>query len=152
MQKSRHKPHLAIWLGCCAMALAGCSTPPPKEKPDPSKDPALVGVDRALERSRVDVPAFTAISTEKPAAAKESGASLSFDYAGDALVLLARLAAANTMKFNVYGPRPYLPLFVVVNVKDADLHYVLKDIGEQFGERADLVLKDKQIEVYYRVR
>jgi len=129
-------------------ALVGCA-----EKPITSQaDPALASVDGAIERSAKDLPEFTGSSTVKPKAAKESGPTISLDYAGEAKVLIKRLAVANSMNYSVFGPQPYLPLFVVINVKDASLHDVLRDIGEQFGERADLALGDKSIEVRYRAR
>lgn len=130
------------------VALVGCAQTVPVAK----TDPALASVDSAIERSTRDLPEFTASSTSKASAAKEKGPTISLDYAGEGRVLLKRLAAANGMAFAVLGPQPHLPLFVVVNVKDASLRDVLRDIGEQFGERADLVLADKSIEVRYRAR
>lgn len=133
-----------------AAVLAGCAVAPASEsKPE---DPAVASVDKALQRSKNDLPEFTASSTAKPSAAKEKGPTISLDYAGEAKVLLARLAKANGMEYRTLGPQPHLPLFVVINVKDARLSEVLRDAGEQFGERADLFLKDKAIEVVYRAR
>lgn len=130
------------------VALVGCAQTPAATQ----ADPALASVDGAIERSTKDLPEFTAASTAAPKAAKEKGPTISLDYAGEAKVLLKRLAVANGMSFAVLGPQPYLPLFVVVNVKDSSLHDVLRDIGEQLGERADLALGDKSIEVRYRGR
>jgi len=134
---------------CMAAVMAGCASSPPSQE---STDPAMSSLDKAIEKSRVELPEFTASSTAKPKPPKEKGATISLDYAGEARTLLARLAAANERQFRVLGPQPHLPLFVIVNAKEADFVEVLRDIGEQFGERADLVLTDKAIEVHYRVR
>jgi defect-in-organelle-trafficking protein DotD len=141
---------LVVLLAVSALALSGCATGPANVAA--TEDPAMTSVDKALQRSKSDLPEFTASSTAKPAPAKESGPAISLDYAGEAKVLLARLAKANGMEYRTLGPQPHLPLFVVVNAKDARLADVLRDAGEQFGERADLVLKDKAIEVVYRAR
>jgi defect in organelle trafficking protein DotD len=135
-------------LAVATLMLAGCATPP-AEKP---VDPAAKSVDQAIERAKVELPQFTATAAGKPQAVKDSGAVLSMDYAGEAKVLLSRLAAANNLQFRVLGPQPHLPLFVIVNVRDAEFVSVLRDIGEQFGGRADLVLNNKAIEVHYRDR
>lgn len=142
--------YFAGLLTVAALVLSGCATGPAQDSGP--EDPAMTSVDKALQRSKTDLPEFTASSTAKPAAAKESGPAISLDYAGEAKVLLARLAKANGMEYRTLGPQPHLPLFVVINAKDARLTDVLRDAGEQFGERADLVLKDKAIEVVYRAR
>lgn len=132
-----------------SLTLSGCLSTP--AKPEAKDDTILASLDKAIERNRSDVPTFTAASTAKPAPAKEQGPALSLDYpGGDARVLLARLASANGLRFSVVGPQPHMPLFVSVHVKDVPFIDVLRDIGEQFGERADLVVSEKSIEIQYR--
>lgn len=128
--------------------LQACSSVPLPQK---TQDPASTRIDQAI-KTQEEMPVFTASSVAKPSPPKEAGPLLALDYAGEAKVLLKRLASANEMDFRVQGPQPYLPLFVIVSVKDASLIDVLRDVGEQFGERADLVLKDKVIEVNYRAQ
>lgn len=131
-----------------AAILTGCFSSPVKVNRD--SDPAISSLDKVLDRAKADLPAFTATSTAKAPEPKVKAEEISLDYAGEAKVLLSRLAAANKLKFSVTGPQPHLPLFVVVNAKGVELVDVMKDIGEQFGERADLVMTDKSVEVHYR--
>lgn len=71
-------------------------------------------------------------------------------YEGDAATLLGRIAAANGRSFEVTGTEPRLPLFVHVDVRNAEFKSVLSDIGAQFGGRADLVLTPSHIKIQYK--
>lgn len=71
-------------------------------------------------------------------------------YQGDAATLLSRIAAANGRSFEITGTEPRLPLFIHVDVRNADLKSVLADIGAQFGGRADLVLTHSHIKINYK--
>ncbi len=83
-------------------------------------------------------------------AAKLNGAISINDYAGEAKSLLRKLAIAQNLRFAVRGPQPHMPLFVMVNVRNATIEEVLQDIGSQFGQRANVILTSTAIEVHYR--
>lgn len=79
-----------------------------------------------------------------------TGPTIAINFAGDARDLLRQVAATRGLAFNVRGPQPYLPLFVVVDVRDVSFEEFLTDVGFQFGQRATLALTDSTIEVRYR--
>ncbi|MEJ8837664.1 DotD/TraH family lipoprotein [Ramlibacter sp. AN1133] len=128
--------------------LAGCaSTPLP---PEPAAaDESKVLLDGALQRAEV-LPASTSSASSKAKPLNLQEARFSMNYAGEGKVLLKQVAAARGLTFRVLGPQPHLPLFVIVDSKDSTLEELLRDVGLQFGQRADLALTDKAIEVRYR--
>lgn len=126
-------------------ALVGCSIPVEKT---PTDDPITASIKAIISRSS-DSPAYTASSQAKPVPPALGGATFTMTYAGDAAVFLTKIAAANKLHFAVLGPQPHLPLFVTVNVTDVPLEVLLRDVGEQFGQRARLALTDRAIEIRY---
>lgn len=72
------------------------------------------------------------------------------DYVNSADALLSRVARARGMDFSVTGPEPHLPLLVTVDVAGASFEEFLSIVGKQFGQRADLVLGDRKLEIRYR--
>ncbi|WP_447406508.1 DotD/TraH family lipoprotein, partial [Clostridium perfringens] len=65
---------------------------------------------------------------------------------GEGAEILTRIAAAQKMRFKITGPQPRLQLLVFVKLKDVSLSDAVQAIGEQFGQRADVVLTDDTIE------
>ncbi len=96
------------------------------------------------------MPARTASADHDAVPAQLHGSISINDYAGEAKVILKKMAIAQSLKFAVRGPHPHMPLFVMVNVKNATLEEVLTDIGSQMGQRANVVLTSTAIEVHYR--
>jgi hypothetical protein len=136
---------IALAAATLVAALAACtSVPLPPAAPDESRavlEKALTNVER--------LPASTASADAKPALAK-MGPKITMNYAGEGKTLLKQVTAARGMKFSVRGPQPYLPLFVIVDLKDVTLEEFLSDVGAQFGQRATLALTDDAIEIRYR--
>lgn len=97
------------------------------------------------------LPARTNGADEK-APAPKVGNTVTISYQGDAGELLKRVAAAMGKESpKVRGPKPYLPLIVHVDVVNVSYEEFLKDVGHQFGQRADLVLADEGVlEIRYR--
>lgn len=130
-----------------AAALSACTTVP---TPAPAEDAESAKMlETAIKRAE-NSSKGTASADAKPREAVMAGGNITINYAGEAKTLLRQFAAARSLSFRVLGPQPHLPLFVIVDVKDATLEYVMTDIGAQFGQRADLVLKNDSIEVRYR--
>ena len=132
---------IAFWM------IAGCSSAP--VTPKPTEDPASVSIKESLARSAGDLN-FTKSSQANPTPAALAGPTVSMTYAGDAKHLLAKVAAANNLKFTILGPQPHLPLFVSVNVSNVPLEVFLRDVAEQFGQRAALALTQTSLEIRYR--
>ncbi len=95
------------------------------------------------------LPSGTSSADAKMKPAVMDGA-ISINYAGDAKDLLKQMSAVRGKTFSVRGPQPYLPLFVMVDVKGVSFEEFLTDVGSQLGQRADLVLTNNTIEVRYR--
>ncbi len=130
--------------------LAACAAPPKDDVVQPT-DPVRNSLEQSLRR--VDaMPAYTSSGDATASAPNPTikGSLLSISYQGDAHKLLARVAKEQGKEYIVRGPRPYLPLFVVLEVKNKSLTEVLTDVGAQFGQRADLALTNSAIEVRYR--
>lgn len=131
-----------------AVALSACATPPAPMPPPQDAESAQM-ISAAIKRA-ASLPSGTASADAKPNAAVMAGGNIDINFAGEAKTLLRQFAAARSLSFKVRGPQPYLPLFVIVDVKGATLEQALADIGSQFGQRADLILTNESIEVRYR--
>ena len=66
------------------------------------------------------------------------GGTITLNYSGDAATLLRQIAAARGLEFKITGPQPRMPLFLVLNVTRAPLFDFLREVGGQFGQRADV--------------
>ena len=131
-----------------SMALIGCAAP--KVVEPHAVDP----VKSTLEKIMVDadsLPAHSASADARAQPAIYSGDRITIrSYIGEASGLLSRIARARGLKFEVTGPEPRLPLLITVDVEMVSFEDFLRTIGHQFGQRADLVLGDKRIEIRYR--
>ena len=142
-------------VGACAMAvlLAGCAAPP---KPRQEVDPAATKLKALLASTDTLSPATASADAAATAAKPETKARamaadrMSLSFTGHAADLLKPLAAARGLAFKIAGPQPHLPLFVVVDHKDASFEDVLRDVAAQFGQRAQLALTDTAVEIRYR--
>lgn len=129
--------------------LGGCSTTKPAAAPVKTEDDPVA---RRLREAIVKAdsgPAYTR-SAEGKAPQMVAGPSMTVDYQGEAAVLLKKVAAQTGRSFKQTGPQPYLPLVVHVDVANQPFLEFLKDIGQQFSQRADLVLSDGVLEIRYR--
>lgn len=137
-------------LTVAALVLAGCAqvAPAPAE-PDPSRA-IIAGSLAKVTQERADTRSADAAARAHSARLSGQGGTISVSFAGDAKVLLKQVAAARGIKYSVRGPEPRLPLFVVIDADNITIHELYSDIGNQMGQRADLVLKNDGIEVRYR--
>lgn len=126
----------------------GCATPPPP--PQQLQDPVAIALEKVIAEG-VEQPIHSVNADTKAVPAKMNGDRITIrSYVGDAANLLNRLAKARGMVFKINGPEPRLPLLVTVDVESVSLNDLLTEVGFQFGQRADLVLGDKRIEIRYR--
>lgn len=126
------------------LVLQGCATTVAQPK---VSDKSGAQLDKVIAER---LPLRTASPDYDAIPAQLQGAISINDYAGEAKVILKKMAIARGLKFSVRGPHPHMPLFVMVNVKNATLEEVLTDIGSQMGQRANVVLTSTAIEVHYR--
>jgi hypothetical protein len=134
----------SVMLAAFLSLMQGCATAPtPMAGPDKSGEQ----LDRIIGQG---LPKRTSSADMGAHAAKLNGAISINDYAGEAKSLLRKLAIAQNLRFAVRGPQPHMPLFVMVNVRNATIEEVLQDIGSQFGQRANVILTSTAIEVHYR--
>lgn len=143
--------HLSRTLGASAvaaalLALAGCATPP---APTPSSDPVAVQLDRLFQKS-ANQAAFTGSADAKAPAPRMAEGKLWVTWRGDANDLLKNLEPVTGQKLSVTGPTPRLPLYVQVHALGVPVDEVMRDIGYQLGQRADLVLLPSGVEIRYR--
>jgi defect-in-organelle-trafficking protein DotD len=128
------------------LALAACTTPP---APAPTTDPAAEQLDRLFQKS-AGLPAFTGSADAKAPAPRMVDGKLWVTWRGDANDLLRKLEPVTGQKVSVTGPTPRLPLYVQVHAIGLPVDEVMRDIGYQLGQRADLVLLPSGVEIRYR--
>jgi hypothetical protein len=129
------------------LGLAGCAMSPP---PAPARgpDPVAVALNAAIAQQNDPLapgamPTFTRgadAAAHAPGASLDSSMDISVNYAGEAADLLSRIAKVEGIPFTVEGPVPHLPLFIRVDVTRVSLKDLCRNIGMQFGQRADLVM------------
>lgn len=134
-------------VGLVAM-LTGCATPPAPAPVAP--DQAAVAIDKLLSSNPVPSHGRSAEARAQPA--RMSGATMTVkNYVGEGAVLLKKVADARGLKFRLSGPEPRLPLLVFVDVEGATFEDFLRDVGYQFGQRADVIMAaDGALEIRYR--
>jgi defect-in-organelle-trafficking protein DotD len=143
--------HISRTLGAGAvaaalLALGGCATPP---APTPTSDPVAVQLDRLFQKSASQA-AFTGSADAKAPAPRLAEGKLWVTWRGDANDLLKNLEPVTGQKVSVTGPTPRLPLYVQVHALGVPVDEVMRDIGYQLGQRADLVLLPSGVEIRYR--
>lgn len=74
---------------------------------------------------------------------------VSVSWNGEAAPLVARLAKARGWSDKITG-KQIMPIPIAIDVRDAELVDVLRDIGAQMGSRADLIMRSGEIELRYR--
>lgn len=132
-----------IAAGVAILLLQGCAT---VELP-PMRDSSAESLDNVLSR---EFPSRTTSADATAQAAQLTGHINIHNYAGEAKNILRKIALAHNLKFNIRGLHPHMQLFVMVDAKGATLEEVLKDIGAQTAQRANVVLTSTSIEVHYR--
>ena len=128
------------------LALSACTTPP---APTPSTDPAGAKLDLLFQKS-ANQPGFTGSADAVAPAPKLTDGKLWVSWRGDANDLLKNLEPVTGQKYSVAGPTPRLPLYVQVHAQGVPVDEVMRDIGYQLGQRADLVLTPAGVEIRYR--
>lgn len=133
--------------GALGALLLGCTqTPPARQTGDPVVDGALSTAYRQIG----SLPTYSAGPEEPIPAPQLGGESVTVVWQGDADSLLRKVAHARGMDFKVYGPFPRQSLPVFVNMSGVPYGEFMKDVGHQFGQRADLILTNNLIEIRYR--
>jgi len=93
---------------------------------------------------------FTGSADAKAPAPRMADGKLWVTWRGDANDLLKSLEPVTGQKVSVTGPTPRLPLYVQVHALGVPVEEVMRDIGYQLGQRADLVLLPSGVEIRYR--
>lgn len=138
----------AATIAATAAVVSGCASPPPVVKP--TVDSVTTSLDRVIDSGSV-LPSHSASADAPAIPAKMGSERITIkSYVGDASNLLSRMAKARGMEFKINGPEPRLPLLVTVDVDSVSFENFLSQVGFQFGQRADLVLGDRFIEIRYR--
>jgi defect-in-organelle-trafficking protein DotD len=114
---------------------------------------AQQSVDEALALSSKKIEAMLTDfqSLSEPVALPKSDKAndkITIAWSGEAVSLLKRLAELRGYSFTETG-KPTGPLLIYVNARAEPLMDVLRNIGAQLGPRADIVLKDKAVELVY---
>lgn len=144
-----------IFLACCVLALSssigltGCASPAAVAAPE-KMDPAAVSLDQALSKKAALRPAGPEVAPALPTYSDK----VSVSFLGDASTLLSDAAKGRgtDWTFQVTGPQPRLPIYVQVNVKEASFQDFLRGVAEQLGQRADIALNGKSLELRYRAQ
>jgi defect-in-organelle-trafficking protein DotD len=139
-----------------ALVVSGCSTPP-------AKNPAAADAERSARRQDLD--ARLSDTEARVAALKRSTSTaanrpvggvrvnpdnkVTVSWSGEAAPLVTQLARAKGLEPKITG-KPIMPIPVSIDVTDADVVDVLRDIGAQLGSRADLIMRNNQLELRYR--
>jgi len=141
------KNRIALMCSLC-LILCACAAPkPPRDAKCSETDNSMAEASYAVSRSIVDL-AETAQAahptpnlTPPPSPASYGmGGTTSVDWSGPAEPLVDQLAKAANYRVRVLGTRPAIPVIVTVNIKNALLGDILRDVGYQCGERASLVI------------
>jgi len=143
----KHLMNRSALLAAIAVTLVGCATP---VAPPPAPDEAALAIDKLIASSPVPPHGRSAEAQVMPA--RMDGQTMTVKgYVGEGSALLKKVADARGLKFRLTGPEPRLPLLVVVDVEGVTFDEFLRDVGHQFGQRADVVMAaDGALEIRYR--
>lgn len=135
--------------GSLVGALGGCAAPVKLAPSGP--DPVASALNNAIAQQN-QAAAFTRTADTKaaPAQLDKADGNITVSYRGEAADLMRRIALAQGLSFRVEGPLPHLPLYVAIDATDMRLVDLCREVGMQFGQRADLVLTPRSIEIRYR--
>ncbi|TAL65747.1 MAG: hypothetical protein EPN79_11245 [Burkholderiaceae bacterium] len=136
----------AVTTSAVLIVLSACTSAPVKPS---TPDPTAVALDNMLAKA-AHQPSFTGSADEHAPAPRMANGKLWVSWQGDAVNLLRKLAPLTGLAVSVTGPVPRLPLYVQVHADGLPLDEVLRDIGYQLGQRADLILQAKSVEIRYR--
>jgi len=131
------------------LALQACSTPPQQPPAQKVDDPIATRIEQGLAKAAA-LQQFTRGADREAPAPAVGGATITASFQGEAAQLLRSVANARGKELRIRGPKPHLPLVVQVDAVNMPYEEFLRDIGYQFGQRADLVLADGHIEIRYR--
>jgi defect-in-organelle-trafficking protein DotD len=129
--------------------LGGCAAPVKLTPSGP--DPVTSELNQAIAQQG-QAAAFTRTADAKAPAAQldKADGNITVSYRGEAADLMRRIAQAQGLAFRVEGPLPHLPLYVAVDTTNMRLVDLCREVGLQFGQRADLILTPRSIEIRYR--
>ena len=126
------------------VAATGCATKRPAVEAEPTEMPGVkVLINEMLDRADKR----KELSSQVKQATDLSGDRMNVLWEGEAAEILSRIAIAKNYKFKITGPKPRLQLPVFINIKNVTIEEALLAISEQFGDRADILLDDNQIEL-----
>lgn len=128
------------------LVVVACASPQPPVKPT-AQDVVAQLIDSEVATANAQRQIGFETEVLRPVYGNEI---TSVSFAGDALQLLENAARGMGKSFLVTGPQPRLPIFVQINVKAVTFENFLQQVARQLGQRADIELSDKLIELKYR--
>jgi defect-in-organelle-trafficking protein DotD len=156
LQNMNVKPWLAVTL---SLSLFACANPQPPQASYLSKtEHSLAEASYAVSNSIVDLAeteqaAHPNLPLEPPPnpGTYGMGGMTTIDWSGPVEPLIRQIANASAYRIRVLGTQPAIPILVTVNVKNAMLGDVLRDVGYQCGRRATVAVfpSSRVIEVRY---
>ena len=145
----------------CGLILAGCAQNPPGRPQvlaNPDKISALLAdaADRAsasletlaaIESQKRDVAASPQISSVPP----ELKRGITVNWIGPVGPIAEKLASRASYTYKVFGSEPASPVVVSIDAENQPLVEVLRDIGLQLGQNAELHVNaaEKIVEIRY---
>lgn len=139
--------------------LNACATPPPPKAYDiNSNENSLAEASYSVSRSIVDIaereqaahPDADVAPPPSPASYGMGGLT-SVDWSGPIEPLVRQIAKAADYRVRIVGTRPAIPVLVTVYEKNAMLGDILRDVGYQGGERAQVLVfpESRVVEIRY---
>lgn len=128
--------------------LSACTALPPAVPVQ--IDPVATVLDEAIAKKSTQKATGPEVTPLLP----KYGDRVSVSFLGDATTLLSDVVKGRGLgwSFSVGGPQPRLPIYVQVNVKDVAFNDFMGEVAQQLGQRADIVMNGKAIELRYRAQ
>lgn len=154
-------PYRFLLAACCAVLLAGCESMTTVTPVATEPDIVSMKLQQAAEKASHALDSIASIEQQRapasPALEDYSGAPpnltqpITIRWSGPIEQISKALADRAGLKFRVKGATPPAPLTVNVDAYQQPLMHVLRDIGLQAGQRADVALDAKGgvIEIRY---
>lgn len=126
---------------CLIVCACAAPSPPRAETSCSDADNSLAEASYSVSRSMVDLAESAQAAHPTPPltpppspASYGMGGITSVDWSGPIEPLVQQLGKASNYRVRVLGTRPAIPVIVTVNVKNAMLGDILRDVGYQGGE------------------
>jgi defect in organelle trafficking protein DotD len=144
------KIRLLAIIGCCFLLGACASNPSTQTNEAASTQDAYAAlaeaagsVSQSLTRlGETEQAAYPPVSVSEPPSPASYGMAIptSIEWSGPVQPVVLQIANATNYKLQVLGKAPSIPIIVSVSAKNATMGDVLRDIGYQCGNHANIVI------------